>query len=136
MELPAIRELPGLSAAQKRRDQFKNRHVWASLYVIDRLAETMPYNVDELDIVLSYKIATSRVARSRAKTLLGRFLNWCTNTDPDYVWLPGAHLKQILEAADMDVPDDLGWERRYQLRFDIALEAMERLEAKKQGPLG
>ena len=131
MELPAIRVLPGLSASQRRREQLHNRGVWSSLNVIDRLAETMPYNAEELDIVLSYKIATSRVAKSRAKSLLGRFFNWCASEDPDYVQLPAAHLKQILEAADLDVPADIDFERRYQLRFDVALEAMKRLEAKK-----
>lgn len=131
-ELPEIRALPGPNSAQKKREQISKRWVWSSLLVIDRIAEITPYNPDELDIVLSYKIATSRVARKRAETLLGRFFNRCAGEDPDYVQMPGAHLKQILEAADLEAPEDIDFALRYHLRFDIALEAMQRLEAKKQ----
>ena len=86
------------------------------------------YTGTEIVAHLHNKIAFCRRARDRAGSPWGRFLNWASNEDPDYVPLPGSLLAALFQALGEDDPVDIAPAAEAKLRLDIAETLLDAID--------
>ncbi len=69
---------------------------------LNTIVENAPYEREALFAALHFKLYEAAAAKRRTSWFGGRFFNRCSGVDPDYVPLSGAHLKQVLDLAEVN----------------------------------
>ena len=70
-------------------------------------------------------------ARRRGRRFGGRFYNWMSGEDTDYIPVSGTHLRQTLTVAGIETPAPVVPEVKYLLRLGIAEKARDLLLRKR-----
>ncbi|WP_142081551.1 hypothetical protein [Roseinatronobacter monicus] len=86
-----------------------------------------PHDVAGLHQSLAVQCAFVRAAARRRKRFGGRFYNWITGENADYVSLSGTHLRQVLGVLGYEPPEFVVGGGEYQLRMDYAQQAIDAL---------
>ncbi len=86
-------------------------------------------------LYVARRVADGRQARARNRWVGGRFYNWLTGSETEYVVLSGAVLGNSLKWLDQVVPDGLPRGVDLKLPFEIAeaLDTELRAKAKAEG---
>ncbi len=99
----------------------------ASSYAVRvRLTET------ELSNLLRLRVAAFETANHRAKSFFGRFINWTTGENVDYVRFTGTQLIQLFQATESNLSSDLEPLANYGTPLASAQELQRRMTAKAE----
>ncbi|CUH53503.1 hypothetical protein SAMN04488037_102313 [Shimia marina] len=99
----------------------------SSMLQFKRDLETARFPDAELRTVLQTRVTIASLAERRERRVLGRFYNWLSGEDSQYIRLEGLVLCDVLRVIGADVGDIIDMTSRYDLRIDVAQEAMELL---------
>ncbi|SMP10925.1 hypothetical protein SAMN06265373_102205 [Shimia sagamensis] len=82
----------------------------------------------ELLVFLDLRLKIAEQAKSKSTGFAGRLFNVLPGENPDYLRLSGRELKDVLQVIGADVGDLTEIDVCYDLRVDVAREALKVLE--------
>ncbi|WP_282151122.1 hypothetical protein [Ruegeria atlantica] len=130
--LPAYRPVQSWVRIQLKGRAAKRKT--AALSAMNLGAEQMPFEPLRLYQVLHFRIDTAETAARRAKWAGGRLFNLLSGQSAQFIPLYGTHVRQVLSAAGLNVPDGIVPAERYELRLDYAKRAYTALKAELKQP--
>lgn len=98
---------------------------------LSKAADIVPLDEEELFGMLHFRLHTSGLAKARSRYFWGRFYNHFSGDDPDYIPLSGSHLRQVAQAAGLDISNQVELDGQYLLSVDLAQQAYNRLAVER-----
>ncbi len=123
--------------AHRRRSLFAGGHSDAEggfgslARTLNEMVEQYPHDEAGLLRALHHRVQVAKGARRRSRWFGGRFYNWMSREDPDYVQMSGTHLRQTLTVAGIETPAPVVPAGEYLLRLDVAEKARDLLLARR-----
>ena len=129
MSGPVLRILEGPSATSKGVSNALTGGTAPLLSAGSKAADLYAHDKDGLMQILHFRLQIAKAAAARSTWFGGRLYNKFSGKDPDYIPLSGSHLRQTFAAAAIETPDVVVAAGRYELRVDIAEQALAALVA-------
>jgi len=95
-------------------------------------AEEIPFVPDELYGFVYFRLDTAFKARNRSLWFGGRLYNALTGQSATYIPLSGTQLRQALSCIELQPPEQVAVQGRYELRLDYALKVYDALKSNAQ----
>lgn len=129
MSLPLIKVVEGPSDALRSASEASLFGTSPLFSAASKAADLAPFDEGQLYVFLSFRRSVALDAETRSNWIGGRLYNWCTGSEPDYIPLSGAHLKQVLALRGYAAPEIVKNSGRYKLRVDFVDRALAALKA-------
>lgn len=88
----------------------------------------VPFHVDEMQRFLTVRLSIVAAAQRRQSCVLGRLYNRLSGESAAYLRLSGRELRDVLAVIGADMADITEGDAVYDLRADVAREALEILD--------
>ena len=103
---------------------------------MSRAVDRTPHDMESLRIYLKTRIAHTQQALDRQGWFGGRLWNKIAGDDPEFVWMMGTHLSQVLDLVGIETPIEISQDRQYALDMATAKTALDILSKPTSGANG